>query len=65
MKNIFLFVVVLFVALSSCQKFSDLEKDPNRPGNVPPSLVFTSVLYSTYYAPWSDVQRWNQFYCSN
>ena len=65
MKNIFLIVVVLFVALSSCKKFSDLEKDPNRPGNVPPSLVFTSVLYSTYYAPWSDVQRWNQFYCSN
>ena len=65
MKNLFLLVVVLLLALSSCKKFSDLEKDPNRPGNVPSSLVFTSVLYSTYYAPWSDVQRWNQFYCSN
>ena len=65
MKNIFLSVIVLLVAFTSCKKFSDLEKDPNRPGNVPPSLIFTSVLYSTYYAPWSDVQRWNQFYCSN
>ncbi len=65
MKNIFLFVVVLSMALSSCKKFADLEKDPNRPGNVPPSLVFTSALYGTYYAPWSDIQRWNQFYCSN
>jgi len=58
-------MMILAIALSSCQKFSDLEKDPNRPGQVPPSLIFTSVLYGIYYAPWSDVQRWNQFYCSN
>jgi len=65
MKKILLFVMVLAVALSSCQKFEDLEKDPNRPGEVPPSLVFTNVLYNVYYSPWSDVQRWNQFWCSN
>jgi len=65
MKKIFIFVMVLAVALSSCQKFEDLEKDPNRPGQVPPSLVFTNVLYSIYYSPWSDEMRWNQFYCSN
>jgi hypothetical protein len=58
-------MMILVVTLSSCKKFSDLEKDPNRPGEVPPSLVFTNVLYNMYYAPWSDVQRWNQFYCSN
>jgi hypothetical protein len=65
MKKIFIFVMVLAVALSSCQKFEDLEKDPNRPGEVPPSLVFTNVLYGIYYSPWSDEQRWNQFWCSN
>ena len=57
--------MVFAVGLSSCQKFSDLEKDPNRPGEVPPSLVFTKVLYDLYYSPWSNEMRWNQFYCSN
>jgi hypothetical protein len=65
MKKILLFVMVLAVALSSCQKFEDLEKDPNRPGEVPPSLLFTNILYSVYYSPWGDEQRWNQYYCSN
>jgi hypothetical protein len=51
--------------LSACSKFEDYQKDPNRPGEVPPSLVFTQVLYSMAYLPWDDVQRWNQFYCSN
>ncbi|MEI7524452.1 MAG: SusD/RagB family nutrient-binding outer membrane lipoprotein, partial [Mariniphaga sp.] len=65
MKNIYLLVIVLLISATSCQKFSALEKDPNRPGQVPPSLVLTNVLYSSYYSPWSDVSRWNQFWCSN
>lgn len=58
-------LIVLAVALSSCQKFTDLETDPNRPGQAPPSLIFTYVLSDLNYSPWNDVQRWNQFYCSN
>jgi hypothetical protein len=58
-------MIVFATALSSCQKFEDLEKDPNRPGEVPPALIFTNVLYSLYSSPWNDVQRWNQFWCSN
>jgi hypothetical protein len=65
MKKIFTLLMMFIIALSSCQKFEDLEKDPNRPGEVPPSLVFTNVLYGTYYSPWGDEQRWNQFWCSN
>jgi len=65
MKKIFILLMMFVVAFSSCQKFEDLEKDPNRPGEVPPSLVFTNVLYSTYYSPWGDEMRWNQFHCSN
>jgi len=57
--------MMFVLALSSCQKFEDLEKDPNNPGDVPPSLIFTNVLNSVYYAPWSDEMRWNQYYCSN
>jgi hypothetical protein len=51
--------------LSSCNKFEEFEKDPNRPGEVPPSLIFTNVLNSMVYYPWSEEQRWNQYYCSN
>jgi len=65
MRKITILLMMFAIALSSCQKFADLEKDPNNPGDVPPSLIFTNVLYSTYYSPWSDIQRWNQFYCSN
>ena len=65
MKNIFTLLIVLTISMVSCQKFDALEKDPNHPGTVPPSLIFTNVLYGTYYAPWSDVQKWNQFWCSN
>lgn len=65
MKKIVLFTIILSMVLNSCQDFEDLEKDPNRPGEVPPSLVFTNVLNSVYYSPWSDEHRWNQFWCSN
>ncbi len=58
-------MMVLATAFTSCQKFEELEKDPNRPGEVPPSMVFTTVLNGMYYSPWSDEQRWNQFWCSN
>ncbi len=65
MKKIVLFTMILSMVLTSCQDFEDLEKDPNRPGEVPPSLVFTSVLNNVYYSPWGDEHRWNQFWCSN
>ena len=65
MKKIVLFAMILTVIFTSCKDFADLEKDPNRPGEVPPSLVFTTVLNEMYYAPWSDKHRWNQFWCSN
>jgi hypothetical protein len=65
MKKIIIFMMLLAVGLSSCQKFGDLEKSPNSPGEVPPSLVFTNILYNINYAPWNDEMRWNQFYCSN
>lgn len=65
MKKIIYIVLLLVITLASCKKFEDFEKNPNGPGEVPPSLIFTNVLYSSVYFPWNDVQRWNQFWCSN
>ncbi|NOU46110.1 MAG: SusD/RagB family nutrient-binding outer membrane lipoprotein [Bacteroidales bacterium] len=65
MKKILTFFILLAITFTACKKFEDLEKDPNRPGEVPPSLIFTSVLRGTVYDPWSAEQRWNQFWCSN
>ena len=59
--------VIILVLLSalSCQKFDELEKDPNKPTNVTPGLVFNGVVNSMYESPWSLAQRWNQFNCCN
>lgn len=64
MKKYILILVTLLTAFS-CQDFEELEKDPNRPSSAPPSLIFSSVLDKMYRSPWSDVQKWNQFWCSN
>jgi len=58
-------VFLLVVVANSCQKFDDLEADPNRSTTVPPSLVLRGVLVDMYNAPWGDEQRWNQYWCSN
>ncbi|WP_394990630.1 SusD/RagB family nutrient-binding outer membrane lipoprotein [Emticicia sp.] len=55
--------------LSSCEKsFEELEKDPNRPVNVPASLVLQGVesdMFNNTGRPFSAEMRWNQFFCSN
>lgn len=57
------------LALSGCEKsFDELEKDPNRPVNVPASLVLQGVesdMFNNIGRPFSAEMRWNQFYCSN
>jgi len=65
MKKIFAILFLFTFALMSCDKFGEFEKNPNTPGEVPPSLIFTRLLEDMTYSPWSDVQRWNQFWCSN
>jgi hypothetical protein len=62
-------LAVLAVTLSSCEKsFEDLEKDPNRPVNVPAALVLQGVesdLANNTGRPFSPEMRWNQYYASN
>jgi hypothetical protein len=67
MKNIkYLLSLLALVAFANgCQKFDELEADPNRSTSVPPGLVLRGVLKDLYNDPWSDAQRWNQYWCSN
>ncbi len=70
MKRIFLsFLFLGLLTFSSCEDdFATLEKDPNRPVNVPAALVLKEVQYAMYNntgRPFSGEMRWNQFYCSN
>lgn len=67
MKNFkyLLSLLLIVAAANGCQKFDDLQADPNRSTTVPPSLVLRGILKDMYNAPWSDEQRWNQYWCSN
>lgn len=67
MKNIkyLLSLLALVAFTNSCQKFDELEADPNRSTSVPPGLVLRGILKDMYNDPWSDAQRWNQYWCSN
>jgi hypothetical protein len=67
MKNIKMmvaFLAFLFLA-NGCQKFDELEADPNRSTNASPSLVLRGVLKDMYYEPWSSESRWCQYWCIN
>jgi hypothetical protein len=67
MKNkSFLLMLLAFVFVAnSCQKFEDLEADPNRSTSASPSLVLRGVLKDMYSAPWSDESQWCQYWCIN
>ena len=67
MKNIkFLLMLLAFVfAANSCQKFEDLEADPNRSTSASPSLVLRGVLKDFYSEPWSSESQYAQYWCIN
>jgi hypothetical protein len=75
MKNNFFskgyWVMTILVVLSACKDFSELEKNPNAATSSPPNLILNGALAEMYkydafgYTPWSDAQKWNQFYISN
>jgi hypothetical protein len=65
MKRLIYIIFFLIFSATGCTTFEELENDPNRPGQVPPSMIFTKIIQSMVYYPWSDEQRWNQFWCSN
>jgi hypothetical protein len=63
--KLFLFTVTL-VSINSCtKKFDEYFTDPNRPTEVPASLILNGVLNDLAYRPWDLTQRWSQFTCCN
>lgn len=53
------------LALSSCQTFEELEKNPNVPATSPANLVLNGILNDFTERPWNKDTRWNQFYTIN
>lgn len=64
LKNI-LYLCIVLITMNACKDFDELEKDPNRPTSIQPSLLFNGALTKMYDGAWNDVMRWNQFYVSN
>lgn len=69
MRTIFkllVFTVLLIPVLSGCKKsFSDLSQNENKPLTVPPSLLLNGILNDMYERPYSQYERWDQYYLSN
>jgi len=67
-KNILkmLMAAVVLAAATSCnKKFEKYFPDPNRPTEVPASLILNGILNDLAYRPWDLTQRWSQFTCCN
>lgn len=55
-----------FVFNTGCKKaFEDNFVNPNQPEQVPPNLIFLSILNAMYEAPFSDAERWGQYTAAN
>ncbi|MEK6780604.1 MAG: SusD/RagB family nutrient-binding outer membrane lipoprotein [Bacteroidota bacterium] len=67
MKNIkFVFALLLFIPLlEACEDFAELEKNQNKPNQVPAGLALNGVLNDMYERPWSLEHRQNQFWACN
>jgi hypothetical protein len=59
------FAAILAISAVGCQKFDELESDPNRSTSASPSLVLRGVLKDLYYAPWDNESQWCQYWCIN
>src|ERR1700760_1126711 len=62
-----LFVVLLgSVFFLGCKRsFNDLFNNENKPISVPSSLLFNGVLNDMYEPPYSNKEKWSQFFITN
>lgn len=65
LKYLFIVLILSSLAMQSCDEFSELEVDPNRPTNAPASNILNGVLQNFYTNAWTLEQRYNQFWCIN
>src|SRR6266487_4896980 len=63
--NIIVAFVIVTMATSCKKSFDDLYQNPNKPVNVPPSLLLNGSLNDMYEGPFDQYERWSQFYLSN
>jgi len=69
MKTIFyiFFIVIVFSTVNTgCKRsFEDLNTNENKPTSVPPSLLFNSIAYAMYDAPYGSGERFSQYFLCN
>lgn len=63
--RILLASLIILSTVNACQDFEELEKNNNKPNQVPPGLVLNGILNDMYERPWSLEHRQNQFWCCN
>ena len=63
--KLFLLAVTISTVNSCTKKFDEYFTDPNRPTEVPASLILNGILNDVTHRPWDLTQRWSQFTCCN
>ncbi|MEJ1241491.1 SusD/RagB family nutrient-binding outer membrane lipoprotein [Chryseolinea sp. T2] len=58
-------LILVLTVLAACKDFEELEKNPNRPTEVPASLLLNGALNDLFEDSWTDAQRQNQYWCCN
>lgn len=59
-------IPVLLIVAAGCKKsFNDLSLNENKPTSVQASLLLNGVLNDLYEAPYSDYEKWDQYYIIN
>ncbi len=58
--------LIMIMVLTSCKKsFDSLYQNQNKPTSVPASLLLNGILNDMYDAPYSDAEKWDQYYIIN
>jgi hypothetical protein len=67
MKNIITSILIIALAFGTygCRDFDVLPANPNRPAEVPPSLILRGIESDLSQGPWSLEHRQNQFWACN
>src|ERR1044071_6177606 len=64
--NIFFIGIVFATVNTGCKRsFEDLNTNENKPTSVPPSLLFNSIAYALYDAPYGSGERFSQYFLCN
>src|SRR6476619_7282751 len=69
MKKIFNIILAIFaisIIVTGCKKsYDDLYPNSNKPTSVPPSLVLNGILYDLVDQPYTNYEKWDQYFITN